>query len=247
MVVDSDTYLEKQSIRKVVERMWQDEKCAAVCGYIVPANEKKTFWQKLQYFEHISIYPVMKSAQDSMGVVTIMAGAFVAHRMSVVKDIGGWGEWIVEDIAWTWKALASGYSTGYCPDAVAYTYSPETKKDLSKQRRRWSRGRVEAYRTVLATSPLKALLFLPLFILYTLRLLPPLLCALPILTIYFQQWWIFSAILISLIVSFLTFKLYQTYLPKYLRTNMSDMARSSYYNSIFEVFLWHPHLIGFYR
>lgn len=43
----------------------------------------------------------------------MQAGAFVAHRASAVHDLGGWSEWLVEDIAWCWKALSRGYRSGY--------------------------------------------------------------------------------------------------------------------------------------
>lgn len=245
VVVDSDTYLEPQSVRKVIERMWQDENCAAVCGFLVPANERKSIWEKLQYFEHIGIYPAIKSAQDSFGIVSIMAGAFVVHRMSVVKKIGGWSEWIVEDIAWTWKALASGYTTGYAPDAIAYTYAPDNSKCLFKQRRRWARGRIEAYRTAIKTSPVRAIFLIPFFFLYTLSLLPPTLCALPVLAIVLEQWWVFGLIGISTLLSLSMFLLYQKQLPIHLRKGVKDIFRSTYYNSLFELYLWRPNVIGF--
>lgn len=245
VVVDSDTFLEAQSVRKVVERMWQDEKCAAVCGFLVPANERKTIWEKLQYFEHIGIYPAVKSAQDAFGIVTIMAGAFVIHRMSVVREIGGWGDWIVEDIAWTWKALASGYNTGYVADAVAYTYAPNNSNCLFKQRRRWARGRVEAYKTALKTSLIRSTFFTPFFLLHILSLLPPTLCALPILAVIFQQWWVFGLIGISTFLSFAMFMLYQKLLPVDLRKSKKDLMYSTYYNTIFELFLWRPNFVGF--
>lgn len=245
VVVDSDTFLEPQSVRKVVERMWQDEKCAAVCGFLVPANKQTNVWEKLQYFEHIGIYPAVKSAQDAFGFVSIMAGAFVVHRMSVIREIGGWGSWIVEDIAWTWKALASGYTTGYSPEAVAYTYAPTNSKCLFKQRRRWARGRVEAYRAAISTSPRRALFLIPFFMLYILSLLPPTLCALPVLAVVFQQWWVFGLIGVSTFLSISMFLLYQKQLPEQLRKGARDIFRSTYYNSLFELFLWRPNVIGF--
>lgn len=246
VVVDSDTYLEAQSVRKVVERMWQDDKCAAVCGFLVPANKHTTIWEKLQYFEHIGIYPAVKSAQDAFGIVSIMAGAFVVHRMSVVREIGGWGNWIVEDIAWTWKALASGYRTGYSPDAVAYTYAPTNPRCLFKQRRRWARGRVEAYRTAVETSPIRAIFLIPYFFLYMLSLLPPTLCALPILAVVYEQWWVFGLIGLSTFLSISMFLLYQKQLPQQLRKGARDIFHSAYYNSLFELFLWRPNVIGFF-
>lgn len=145
VVVDSDTYIEPNGIYELVTKLWSDEKYAAVCGYITPENHKDSFIGKLQHYEHISFYGAIRAAQDKLGCVPVLAGAFVAHRASVVKKLGGWGEWLVEDIAWCWKAISNGYRTGYAPKAKATTQCPTDAKGLFNQRRRWARGRVEAY------------------------------------------------------------------------------------------------------
>ena len=246
VVVDSDTFLEPQSVRRVVERMWQDEKCAAVCGFILPANAKGSLIGKLQYFEHIGVYPAVKCAQDMMGCVSVMAGAFVIHRMSAVRKVGGWSRWIVEDIAWTWSALAHGYTTGYAPEAVAYTYCPTTREGLLKQRRRWARGRTEAFRAAWSVSPLKGMILTPFYLLWVTSLLPPTICLTPALAIAFGQWWVFGVIAICFALYVAMFELYQRRLPQRLRKGMGDIMRSTYYNTVFELVLWHPNFQGFW-
>lgn len=246
IVVDSDTYLATSSVRKVVERMWQDERCAAVCGFIVPAKTEASLVGALQYFEHIGVYPAVKCAQDTVGFVPIMAGAFVIHRMSAVRKVGGWGRWIVEDIAWTWSALAHGYRTGYAPEAVAYTYCPTTAKALFKQRRRWARGRVEAFRAAWQVSVAKGLLLTPMFLGWAMGLIPPTLFLTPVLAFHFQQWWVFGLIGASVGLYFAMFKLYQARLPDELKKGFGDIARSIFYNTVFELFLWRPNLLGFF-
>ena len=172
VVVDSDTFLEKTSVIRVVERLWQNEKYAAVCGQIIPTQNTNNMIGKLQYYEHIGIYPALKYALDHFGFVTVMAGAFVVHRMSVIRKVGGWGRWIVEDLAWTWLALAYGYRTGYAPDAVAYTNCPTTPLGLFKQRRRWARGRIEAFKAVWEISQVKGLLLIPMLLIWLVGLIP---------------------------------------------------------------------------
>ena len=145
VIVDSDTFIESNGIRELVSKLWSDDRYAAVCGYITPNNYKDSFIGTLQHYEHISFYGAIRAAQDKLGCVPVLAGAFVAHRASVVKDLGGWSEWLVEDIAWCWKAISNGYKTGYAPKAKASTQCPIDSKGLFNQRRRWARGRVEAY------------------------------------------------------------------------------------------------------
>ncbi|HVJ17608.1 MAG TPA: glycosyltransferase family 2 protein [Polyangiaceae bacterium] len=244
VILDSDTFVEPEGVRRLVERMWRDERCAAVCGFIVPANSGDGFLARLQYAEHIGIYPAVKTAQDRIGRVAVMAGAFVAHRMSVVRKLGGFGAWIVEDIAWTWAALAAGYRTGYAPSAVAYTYCPTTLSGLLRQRRRWARGRVEALRAAFAVSKLKAILLLPWFLLWALSLSPPTLCLMPLLAVHFEQWWVFGMMAGSTALYLGMFELYQRTLPRQLRKALSEVIRSSFESTLLEVLIWRPNLQG---
>ena len=244
VVVDSDTYLERQSIRLVTERLWQDDRCAAVCGLVVPTNERDTIWQRFQYFEHIGIYPVVKCLQDAFGLVDVMAGAFVAHRMSAVREVGGWGEWIVEDVAWTWKALACGHRTGYVLDALAYTSGPESRDGLFRQRRRWSRGRMEALRVAIRTSPLRTVFLAPLLVPYVLSVGTPVSWLVPILAVYLGQWWFLGAIAALSFASLIALTRCQGQLPRGLKRGFDEVLRSVYYNAVFQVLLWRPRLCG---
>ncbi|WP_249199204.1 glycosyltransferase family 2 protein [Photobacterium sp. GJ3] len=140
VVVDSDTYIEPDGIQELARKIWSDERYAAVCGYIAPENHQSSMLAKLQHYEHIGYYGAIRCAQDKLGLVPVLAGAFVAHRAQIVKEIGGWSEWLVEDIAWCWRAIAHQYRTGYAPLAVAKTQCPVTHAGLFNQRRRWARG-----------------------------------------------------------------------------------------------------------
>ena len=62
--------------------------------------------------------------------------------------MGGWSDHVGEDIILTWAMLKDGYKTGFAADAIAYTVVPETLMKLGKQRKRWARGMVEAFKEV---------------------------------------------------------------------------------------------------
>lgn len=106
VVVDSDTYIEPNGIDELVTKLWSDEKYAAVCGYITPENHKESFIGKLQHYEHISFYGAIRAAQDKLGYVPVLAGAFVAHRASAVKKLGGAG-------ASGWSKISRGAGRQY--------------------------------------------------------------------------------------------------------------------------------------
>lgn len=144
MVIDSDTLLAPSALQQAVNVLMQDERNAACCGYVIPMQEHAGVLEKLQYLEHTGFLAAVKHAQSKIGKVAVIAGAFSLHRTSAVRALGGWGDWLVEDVAWTWKALASGYRIVYAHDAIAHTVCPVSFGQLFRQRRRWARGKVEA-------------------------------------------------------------------------------------------------------
>lgn len=48
----------------------------------------------------------------------------------------------------TWELLSRGYETNFAKDAIAFTEVPEKLNTLGKQRRRWARGMIEAFKRV---------------------------------------------------------------------------------------------------
>ena len=51
-----------------------------------------------------------------------------------------------EDIVLTWRILSAGYRVGHAEDALAFTDCPNTLSKFIHQRRRWSRGLIEAFK-----------------------------------------------------------------------------------------------------
>ncbi|MCE2597053.1 glycosyltransferase [Motilimonas cestriensis] len=245
VIVDSDTYVEPDGIAELVAKLWSHPDNAAVCGYVVPENYRDSLIGKLQYYEHIGIYGAIRAAQDLMGTVPVLAGAFVAHRASVVREIGGWSEWLVEDISWSWKALAHQYRTGYAANAVATTQCPISHNALFKQRRRWARGRVEAYVEAWKVSFLSGVKSTPWFLMTAMNFIfPPKLIMLPVLMM-FQVW-------LPVLLSILTLCLYLVFTALYFRrhgnkTNITkrDVANVPFYASMLDAITWLPNVLGY--
>lgn len=172
VIVDSDTYLARSALGNLIARLWHDDKCAAACGYVLPSSDPRNTHTILQKYEYLGQLNAFKACQDATGCLAVMTGAFVAHRVSAIKSLGGWGQWIVEDIAWATKAISRGYTTAYAPQAHAFTECPTTHRALSMQRRRWSRGRAEAFRVIIQERSLQhAILLSSLLFNYSARLL----------------------------------------------------------------------------
>ncbi|WP_318468258.1 glycosyltransferase family 2 protein [Photobacterium leiognathi] len=245
VVVDSDTSVNINGIHELVIKMESDQRYAAVCGFIAPDNHQDNYLAKMQHYEHIGYYGAIRSAQDKLGLVPVLAGAFVAHRASVVNEIGGWSEWLVEDIAWCWKAIASNYRTGYAPKAIAKTKCPTTHVSLFNQRRRWARGRVEAYLAAWKVSNSSGLISTPWFLITTLQyLFPPSILMLPIL-LYFNLYVPIYLGILSSIIYYILFSKFQKTYPNHNCKNSVNIISISVSTFILELIVWGPNILGY--
>ncbi|MDD1780970.1 glycosyltransferase family 2 protein [Enterovibrio sp. ZSDZ35] len=160
VVIDSDTVLAQDAIRNSVSFMESHPNFSAASGAI-SIKDGKSMMERLQYYEHIGIYPVMKHGQSAIGFCSVLAGAFCIHRKGAMDEVGHWQNWLVEDISWTWKARVMGNFIGYIPTAHAYTTCPVSMNAFFKQRRRWARGRIEAFKEALKKNYKRSIYCLP--------------------------------------------------------------------------------------
>jgi biofilm PGA synthesis N-glycosyltransferase PgaC len=77
--------------------------------------------------------------------VLVAQGAFSLYDTATLRAMGGWPDAIGEDIVLTWAMLDAGYRVGHAEDACAFTSVPATLARFVAQRRRWSRGMIEAF------------------------------------------------------------------------------------------------------
>ena len=149
ITIDSDTILHPFAIRNIMNKLINsDEKTAATAGCIFVKNAKKSFITKLQEWDYtLGIFGV-KLIQGNYNSTLVAQGAFSAYKTNKLKEIGGWQNCVGEDIVLTWELLSRGYSTNFSKNAIAFTEVPETLGSLGKQRRRWARGMIEAFKKV---------------------------------------------------------------------------------------------------
>jgi biofilm PGA synthesis N-glycosyltransferase PgaC len=124
---------------------------------------------------------------QSMYHGTLVAqGAFSLYRKDALEAIGCWPDCVGEDIVMTWAMLQQGYRIGYAEDAIVFTDAPATFRQFYQQRKRWSRGLIEAlqrHRKLLLKRRLSTVfiwwncLFLPLDLTFTFVFIPGLLAA----------------------------------------------------------------------
>ncbi|MEZ9525910.1 glycosyltransferase [Enterovibrio norvegicus] len=173
VIMDGDTVLANNALTYCLDELYSSSKMGAVCGMIVPHFELGSvseFIKRAQYYELVGAFHGVKYAQGNIGSVNTLAGAFSAHKMEAIKDVGWFGGWLAEDVCWTWKARSKGWRIGFARKAIAYTDCPDNLNKLWLQRRRWSRGRVEAIKVAFFESKLKFLSVLPWFLYHTMQL-----------------------------------------------------------------------------
>lgn len=149
ITIDSDTVLHPLAIRKIMNKLVNsNKKTAATAGCLFVKNNKKSFITKLQEWDYtLGIFGV-KFVQGNFNSTLVAQGAFSAYKTRILKEIGGWQDSVGEDIVLTWQLLSCGYETNFAKNAIAYTEVPEKFIDLGKQRKRWARGMIEAFKKV---------------------------------------------------------------------------------------------------
>jgi biofilm PGA synthesis N-glycosyltransferase PgaC len=133
----------------------------------------------------------------------VAQGAFSVYRADALREVGGWPDTVGEDIVLTWALLKKGWRTGYAEDAIVFTNVPTTVRQFAQQRKRWSRGMVEAlhhHEKLLFLPRLSTMfiwwnvLFLPLYLTYALVFLPGVVAA-----IFFGVYWIAGPMTLALL------------------------------------------------
>ena len=149
ITVDSDTVLHPLAVRNIMHKLVNsNEKTAATAGCLFVKNAKKSFITKLQEWDYTLGILGVKLYQGNYNSTLVAQGAFSAYKTKLLKQIGGWQNCVGEDIVLTWELLSQGYETNFAKNAIAFTEVPETFKDLGKQRKRWARGMIEAFKRV---------------------------------------------------------------------------------------------------
>lgn len=149
ITIDSDTILHPLAVRNIMNKLVNsNEKTVATAGCLFVKNAKKSFITKLQEWDYtLGIFGV-KYIQGNYNSTLVAQGAFSAYKTKTLKEIGGWKNCVGEDIVLTWQMLSEGYETNFAKNAIAYTEVPEKFRELGKQRKRWARGMIEAFKKV---------------------------------------------------------------------------------------------------
>jgi biofilm PGA synthesis N-glycosyltransferase PgaC len=147
ITVDGDTLLFADALANIVTNLVDGPpKTAAVAGSVLVRNSRRNFLTRLQEWDYFHGIAIVKRTQSLYQGTLVAQGAFSVYRREVLKELGGWHPTVGEDIVLTWAMLEAGYRVGYAENAFVFTNVPESYGAYYRQRKRWARGMIEAFK-----------------------------------------------------------------------------------------------------
>lgn len=147
LTVDGDSYLYKNALANLVRRYLSDpENTRAVAGAVLVRNSRKNLVTRIQEWDYFHGISAIKRLQSLYQGTLVAQGAFSLYDTQVLRELGGWPPTVGEDIVLTWGILKAGYRVGFAENACLFTNAPETWGQFIRQRQRWSRGLIEAFK-----------------------------------------------------------------------------------------------------
>jgi biofilm PGA synthesis N-glycosyltransferase PgaC len=145
--VDADSWLFRDALTSIVERFIQDPPhTRAVAGAVMVRNSRATWMTRAQEWEYFQGIAAIKRVQSLYQGTMVAQGAFSLYDTTTLKQLGGWPDCVGEDIVLSWSILKAGHRIGHCEDALLFTNAPTTLVQFARQRKRWSRGMIEAFK-----------------------------------------------------------------------------------------------------
>ncbi|MGI9150466.1 MAG: glycosyltransferase [Limnohabitans sp.] len=147
ITVDADCWIWKDGIQNLVGRRLADPpNTRAVAGAILIRNSRQNWLTKAQEWDYFLGIAAIKRIQSLFQGTLVAQGAFSVYDRETLVEVGGWPHTVGEDIVLTWKILRAGYRVGHAENAIALTRCPDNLTQFIRQRQRWSRGLIEAFK-----------------------------------------------------------------------------------------------------
>ncbi len=147
VTLDADSYLHVDALHNLVERYIGDPSdTRAVAGTMLVRNSRASWVTRMQEWDYFHGIWAIKRVQSFYHGTLVAQGAFSIYDRQALRDVGGWDECVGEDIVLTWSLILNGWRIGHAEDAVCFTNAPTKLKQFLRQRQRWARGMMEAFR-----------------------------------------------------------------------------------------------------
>ncbi len=151
VTIDSDSIIEKHTIRSLVSPFVNNRSIGAVAGNVRVLNTENGLIPKMLEVSFAFSFDFIRAAQSTIRSVMCTPGALSAYlRKPLMENLDEWMSQtfmgrpctIGEDRAITNLILKSGYDVVFQSDAVVYTNVPLQYQQLCKMFLRWGRSNV---------------------------------------------------------------------------------------------------------
>ncbi|HEX6792689.1 MAG TPA: glycosyltransferase [Casimicrobiaceae bacterium] len=147
VTLDADSFLYRDALRNLVERYLSDPpNTRAVAGTMLVRNSRRNWVTKAQEWDYFHGIAAIKRVQSLYHGTLVAQGAYSLYERAALREVGGWADCVGEDIVLTWALLRKGWRVGHAEDACCFTNAPDTLHQFVRQRQRWARGMMEAFR-----------------------------------------------------------------------------------------------------
>ena len=149
ITIDSDSVIQRDTVKQVIAPMLGNPKIGAVAGNVKVFNRSRSLMARMLAVRFVLAFDFLRASQSMYGCVTCTPGALSAYRAAALKPV--LEEWrhqtfmglpanIGEDRSLTNFILRRGYYSAYQRSAVVQTMVPETYKGLCRMYLRWDRS-----------------------------------------------------------------------------------------------------------
>lgn len=147
ITVDGDSLLYRNALSNLVRRYLSDPVgTKVVAGAVLVRNSRRNLLTRTQEWDYFHGIAAVKRVQSLYQGTLVAQGAFSLYETSLLRRLGGWPATVGEDIVLTWRILAQGHRVGYAENACLFTNVPERWGQFFRQRQRWARGMIEAFK-----------------------------------------------------------------------------------------------------
>jgi cellulose synthase/poly-beta-1,6-N-acetylglucosamine synthase-like glycosyltransferase len=139
VILDIDTTMDRDAL-EIMLSYFDRPDIGAVSGDIGVRNATKNLISRFQTIEYAIGISLGRRIAETLGMLSIVSGAFGAFRREAIESIGRQDVEVGEDADLTLKLRRAGWKIRFAPDARALTDVPESIIALTGQRLRWDRG-----------------------------------------------------------------------------------------------------------
>jgi cellulose synthase/poly-beta-1,6-N-acetylglucosamine synthase-like glycosyltransferase len=163
-LVDADSVLLRDSLRRLVQPFMQDPRvvacggtvrisnsCRIVRGFLEQVEVPRNWLARIQVVEYLRGFLYGRLGWTLLNALPLISGAFGLFRRSAVVEAGGLSIGTIgEDMELVLRLhrlqrdRGREYRIVFVPDAVCWTEAPESMRVLRSQRTRWQRGLMES-------------------------------------------------------------------------------------------------------